>query len=266
MQPQPYKIYQVDAFTNKVFSGNPAAIVPLTQWLQDATMQRIAAENNLAETAFYVPVGNQIHIRWFTPTTEVDLCGHATLAAAFVLYNFENFTGGEIAFYSYRSGLLTVTTQDDWFTLDFPTDTLVPTAIDEQNLNCLGTLPRQAFKGKTDYLWVLENEAAVANAQPNFAAIAQLDARGLMITARGEKVDFVSRFFGPQSGINEDPVTGSAHTSLIPFWAEQLGKTTLTALQLSERQGFLQCQHLGPRVRISGQAALYLIGEIYLAE
>lgn len=238
--------------------------MPLTEWLSNELMQRIAAENNLAETAFYVPVGNQIHIRWFTPTTEVDLCGHATLAAAFVLFNYENFAGEEIAFYSHRSGLLTVTRNRDWFTLDFPTDILQPTTQNEPWENCIGTKPLQAFKGKTDYLLILENEEAVVNAEPNFTNISALNARGLIISAPGKEVDFVSRFFGPQSGVNEDPVTGSAHTSLIPYWAAQLGKTALTAVQLSGRQGFLHCQHLGQRVKISGQAALYLIGEIYL--
>ncbi len=258
------KIYQIDAFTDKVFMGNPAAVCPLEQWLSDDLLQKIAMENNLAETAFYVRQGDQYHIRWFTPAVEVDLCGHATLAAAFVLFNHENHTGDVIHFFSPRSGPLTVTKRGDLLTLDFPTDHFEPVALTEVLESCTNQHPLSAFKGKTDYLLVFETEAAVRNAMPAFERIAGLKARGLIITAPGDEVDFVSRFFAPQAGITEDPVTGSAHTTLTPYWAKELGKTELSAIQLSERRGYLQCRHLGDRVEISGQARLYLIGEIFL--
>jgi phenazine biosynthesis protein PhzF family len=258
-----YKLYQVDAFTNKLFGGNPAAVCPLTAWLDDGLLQKIAAENNLAETAFYVQQGNRYEIRWFTPKVEVDLCGHATLAAAFVLFNCEGHSGEAIYFYSHRSGQLNVTRHGDWLKLDFPIDVLQEIPIWDEIINCFDRRPVEAYKGKTDYMLVYENEADIREIQPQFPAISLLKARGVIITAKGAEVDFVSRFFAPQSGIIEDPVTGSAHTSLTPFWAGKLNKTTMTAMQLSEREGYLQCQHLGDRVAISGQATLYLAGEIY---
>lgn len=258
------KIYQVDAFADKVFSGNPAAICPLEQWLSDELLQKIAMENNLAETAFYVKAGDQYQIRWFTPTVEVDLCGHATLASAFVLFNFENYKGTTVRFHSPRSGSLTVSKNGELLTLNFPTDKIIEVELSKELMEGFNSKPLQAFKGKTDYMLVFDGEKEIRNMIPELDKIAKLKARGVIATAKGENSDFVCRFFAPQSGINEDPVTGSAYTSLAPYWAKQLGKTEMTSVQLSERKGYIQCNHLGDRVEISGQAKLYMIGEIYL--
>lgn len=258
------KIYQIDAFADKVFSGNPAAVCPLEQWLSDDMLQKIAMENNLAETAFYVKQDKQYQIRWFTPTVEVDLCGHATLAAAFVLFNHENYKENTIHFYSPRSGMLTVTKKGELLTLNFPADIFEQVELSDEIRACFNIKPQSAFKGKTDYLLVFDKEDEIRNLNPVLSAISKLNGRGVIVTAKGNKVDFVSRFFAPQSGINEDPVTGSAHTTLTPYWAKQLNKTELTTIQLSERKGYLQCSYLNDRVEISGQGKLYLIGEIYL--
>ncbi len=258
------KLYQIDAFTNTIFSGNPAAICPLDAWLSDDMLQSIAMENNLSETAFYVKQGKQYELRWFTPSIEVDLCGHATLAAAFVLFNYENHEGNIIHFNSPRSGVLTVTKKGELLTLNFPSDRLEPIELSDEIKMCFDIKPQQSFKGKTDYFLVFENEDEIKNLTPMFDAISKLIARGVIVTAKGNQVDFVSRFFAPQSGVNEDPVTGSAHTTLTPYWSKQLGKTELTAMQLSARKGYLECKHLGDRVEISGQGKLYLIGNIYL--
>ncbi|MGK6352640.1 PhzF family phenazine biosynthesis protein [Parapedobacter sp. DT-150] len=256
------KIYQIDAFTDRVFSGNPAAICPLDEWLDDKLMQQIAMENNLAETAFYVRRGDEYDIRWFTPTVEVDLCGHATLASAFVLFNHEGYGEDTVRFHSPRSGPLTVTRDGDFLVLNFPADVYAPVPVTPELTACVGIAPTAAYKGKTDYMLVFESEAHIQSAKPDLARIAQLPARGVIITAQGNEVAFVSRFFGPQSGVDEDPVTGSAHTTLIPYWAGKLGKSELTARQLSTRGGYLKCRHLGDRVEIGGQAKLYLTGEI----
>ena len=258
------KIYQIDAFTDALFSGNPAAVCPLDQWLTDKLMLKIAAENNLAETAFYVKNGDKYEIRWFTPKVEVDLCGHATLAAAFVLFHYENHNDNLIEFYSPRSGNLTVTKEGDLLSLNFPVDELESIALTNEILEAFNSKPQLAIKGKTDYMLVFNNEEEILNLAPNFDKVAKLQARGVIATARGNQTDFVSRFFAPQSGINEDPVTGSAHTSLIPYWAKELNKTTFSAIQLSERRGYLDCELVGNRVRISGQAKCYLIGNIFL--
>ena len=258
------KIYQIDAFTDKVFSGNPAAVCPLNEWLSDEIMQKIAMENNLAETAFFVKTDNQYQIRWFTPTIEVDLCGHATLAAAFVLFNYENYNENIIHFYSPKSGELTVTRKDKLLALNFPADIFRQVELSCEITDCFNIEPKFALKGKTDFLLVFRNEEEIRKIIPNFEKISKLESRGVIVTAKGDKVDFVSRFFAPQLGINEDPVTGSAHTTLIPYWAKQLDKSELTAIQLSDRQGFLQCKYLNERVEISGQGKLYLIGEIHL--
>jgi PhzF family phenazine biosynthesis protein len=255
-------IYQIDAFTDRLFSGNPAAVVPLEGWLSDETMTHIAAENNLAETAFYVPTENGFHIRWFTPTIEVDLCGHATLAAAYVIFKILKYDSPTVRFES-RSGELLVECIEDWMTLDFPIDVYqvaVPPPALVESLNSVTML--EVYKGKTDYLVVLDTEDEVLDLEYDIIVLSTIPARGIIITAPGKEVDFVSRFFAPQSGIDEDPVTGSAHTTLIPYWAEKLSKTTLTAKQLSKRGGFLQCKLDGERVQISGQARLYLKGEI----
>ncbi|MDD4971647.1 MAG: PhzF family phenazine biosynthesis protein, partial [Paludibacter sp.] len=256
------KIYQIDAFTDKLFGGNPAAVCPLEGWLPDELMQNIAKENNLAETAFYVPNGEEYLLRWFTPAVEVDLCGHATLAAAYVLFNLENHSGSTINFNSPRSGKLVVTKKDDLLTLDFPTDSLEQVEPLPYLTDAFDSMPIEILKGKTDYLYVYRNEETIRTIIPHMDNIAKIPARGVIITAPGNEVDFVSRFFAPQSGVIEDPVTGSAHTTLTPYWADKLKKTTLTAIQLSDRKGHLTCTYLTDRVEISGQARHYLTGEI----
>ena len=255
------KIYQIDAFADKIFSGNPAAVCPLNEWLPDELLQNIAMENNLAETAFYVKESEGLRIRWFTPTIEVDLCGHATLATAFVLFYHENYSEEKIVFNS-RSGPLTVTKSDEVLTLNFPVDTLVEVKSIPELEQGLGVKPLKTFKGKTDYMLVFENEDQIKNMNPDFKLIGTVNTRGIIVTAKGDNVDFVSRFFGPQSGMDEDPVTGSAHTSLSPYWAKVLNKTEFTALQLSKRLGKLKCKLLGDRVEISGTAKLFLVGTI----
>lgn len=257
------KIYQIDAFAEKVFSGNPAAVCPLDNWLSDELMLKIAAENNLSETAFYVKQDDRIEIRWFTPTVEVDLCGHATLATAFVLFNQENYKGNIIEFFSPKNGKLTVSRNGEFFTLNFPTDKLECVTLTDQLRSCFNIPPNGVLKGKTDYLFVFENEKNIINIQPNIEKISTLNARGVIVTAKGDNIDFVSRFFAPQVGVIEDPVTGSAHTTLIPYWTKELNKTELTAIQLSERRGYLKCKFLEGRVEISGKGKLYLVGEIY---
>ncbi len=255
-------IYQIDAFTGQLFSGNPAAVVPLENWLPDEVLQNIAAENNLAETAFYVPNETGYHIRWFTPSVEVELCGHATLASAYVIFNILGFEGDLIRFES-LSGELTVHCKDNWLTLNFPVDQYhfaVPPPALMESLATASIL--EVYKGKTDYMVVLDSEAEVRDLDFDIIVLSTIPARGIIITAPGDEVDFVSRFFAPQSGVDEDPVTGSAHTTLIPYWAEKLSKTELTAKQLSKRGGYLKCELDGDRVNIGGQARIYLRGEI----
>jgi PhzF family phenazine biosynthesis protein len=260
----PQKIYQVDAFTNHVFGGNPAAVCPLESWLPDSTLQRIARENNLSETAFYTKQGDQYILRWFTPSVEVDLCGHATLAAAHVLFHHEGYSRNVIQFHSPKSGSLTVTKDNDWLTLNFPSDTIKQIELTDDIRAGFNKKPVAVYRGKTDLMLVFESEDDISELSPDFGKVIKLNCRGVIATARGCKVDFVSRFFTPQCGIDEDPVTGSAHTTLTPYWADRLGKTELTAMQLSARKGFLKCIHLGNRVEISGQAKLYMAGELHL--
>lgn len=255
-------IYQVDAFTNERFKGNPAAVCPLDSWLPDAVMQNIAAENNLAETAYIVSSGNEYEIRWFTPTVEVDLCGYATLASAYVLFNELSFGGEQINFISHRSGPLSVTKNGSILALNFPVDTLSELSLSPAFAIGLSQAPVKVFKGKTDYLFVYNSEAEILALQPDFEALKAHPVRGIIVTAPGETTDFVSRFFGPACGVNEDPVTGSAHTTLTPYWSSVLGKTELTARQLSLRTGDLTCKLVGDRVEIAGEAVLYLRGEI----
>ncbi len=258
------KIFQVDAFAENVFAGNPAAVVPLDQWLDDSVMQNIAMENNLAETAFIVQSGEGFHIRWFTPAVEVDLCGHATLATAHVLFNHLNFPGDIIKFFSHHSGVLNVYRQGELLILDFPSDkfeSIQPTEAMEKSFNIK---PKEYFRGKTNFMFVFENEEAVLRAVPDLPVIRTLPLQGVIITALGSQVDFVSRYFAPAAGIDEDPVTGSAHTTLIPFWAKRLGREALSAIQLSKRKGLLACKDLGERVLISGKAKTYMIGDIFV--
>lgn len=255
-------IFQVDAFTNERFKGNPAAVCPLVAWLPDAVMQNVAVENNLAETAFIVPAGDRFEIRWFTPTVEVDLCGHATLASAYVLFYELGFAGDQINFFSHRSGPLSVSRNASVLALNFPVDTLSEIPVQAEHKIGLSQKPHAVFKGKSDYLFVYDTEAEILALQPDFEALKIHPVRGIIVTAPGETTDFVSRFFGPACGVNEDPVTGSAHTSLTPYWASVLGKTELTARQLSQRTGDLTCKLMGDRVEIAGEAVLYLRGEI----
>lgn len=258
------KLYQIDSFTDKIFSGNPAAVCPLeSEWLDDEFMQNIALENNLAETAFYIFKNNNYHIRWFTPSVEVDLCGHATLASAYVLFNFEGYRNNEINFHS-RSGILNVRKSNDYLTLNFPTDSLRKVSVVDEFIPCFNISPIEIYKGKTDYMLVFENEDQIKNIEYDLSKISKINARGIIITAKGYNSDFVSRFFAPQSGIDEDPVTGSAYVTLTPYWSKVLNKSELTAIQLSKRQGFLICKNLNDRTEISGKAALYMKGEIII--
>ncbi len=256
------KIYQVDAFAEKIFTGNPAAVCPLERWPDDELLQNIAMENNLSETAFYVKSGDQYNIRWFTPTVEVDLCGHATLAAAWVLFNYEDHEGDQVTFFSALSGILKVRREGNRLTLNFPADKVVKVSANEKVAGCFNTKPAEVFRGKSDYLLVFDNENDIVTLKPEIAELSGIDARGIIVTAQGSEVDFVSRFFAPQVGVDEDPVTGSAHTTLTPFWSGRLNKTEFTARQLSKRGGELLCRNLGDRVEIIGSAVLYMKGEI----
>lgn len=257
-------LFQVDAFTDQVFKGNPAAVCPLENWLDDDLLLRIAAENNLSETAFYVPKGDGFEIRWFTPNVEVDLCGHATLATSFVLFKEQGYDKETIQFYSPRSGKLTVSVKDNLFLLNFPKDEFSKYDLTEVLIASTDKNPVAAYKGKTDYMLIFENEQDIQSMNPNLPVISNLNARGLIVTAKGSTADFVSRFFGPAVGVNEDPVCGSAHTTLAPYWSDKLGKTELLALQLSERTGEISCRVLGERVELGGAAILYLKGEIFI--
>ena len=252
--------YEVAAFTSKPFGGNPAGVCLLPAWLPDATLQNIAAENNLSETAFLVPHGVNYDLRWFTPELEVDLCGHATLAAAFVLFTKAGFRGNAIQFHS-QSGVLTVLRAGEKMELDFPARPPQPWAAPEPLTQGLGKAPIQVLKSR-DYLAVFAAEAEVLALKPDFSTLATVDALGIIATAPGSDCDFVSRFFAPGAGIAEDPVTGSAHCTLIPYWAERLSKTQLFARQVSKRGGELFCRLAGDRVRIGGQAVLYLQGHL----
>lgn len=255
-------IYQIDAFASRPFEGNQAAVVPLSAWLPDATMQQIAAENNLAETAFFVPEGDGFRIRWFTPTVEVKLCGHATLASAFVLYEKLGWDAPQVAFQS-LSGPLAVAREDGLLTLDFPAQPGTQCDAPEALVRGLGVEP-VACLASEDYVAVLESQQQLADLKPDFAALMELDLRGVAVTAPGDSKDFVVRFFGPRCGIPEDPVTGSAYTQLAPYWAERLGRTHLQARQISPRGGDVYCEMAGERVKIAGSAVLFLEGKIHL--
>ena len=256
-------IYQADAFTHHLFGGNPAAVCPLESWLPDETMQQVAMENNLAETAFFVPEEDHYHIRWFTPETEVDLCGHATLATAHVLFTHLGFAGEAIAFES-RSGPLRVTRVAGMYQLDFPVDEYHRVAPPKGLSEAMNMEPEECYRGRTDYMAVYGSEDLISSLEPGLTALSKIDGRGIIITAPGHETDFVSRFFAPQSGVPEDPVTGSAHTTLVPYWAGRLHKTELTAVQLSRRKGHLSCTLAADRVLIRGKAVTYLTGEIIL--
>lgn len=253
-------IYQVDAFTSNLFGGNPTAVCPLSEWIDPGLMQSIAAENNLSETAFFVKKNDFYELRWFTPEIEVDLCGHATLASGFVLFNHLNYNEGEINFET-KSGRLMVQRSGDLITLNFPANPPVKVDTPDRLTKGLGKKPLEVYKSR-DYLALFETEKEVLSIQPDFKILEKLDALGIIITARGDTSDFVSRFFAPAAGIDEDPVTGSAHTTLVPFWAKKINKTKFHAFQISKRGGELFCQLVGDRVLISGRAKTYLTGEI----
>ena len=255
-------LYQVDAFTTRRFGGNPAAVCPLDDWLEDPLMQSIAEENNLAETAFFVPEKNGYRLRWFTPTTEVDLCGHATLASAYVIMNHLNGGNGQVRFET-RSGELVVTREKDVYSLDFPAMPPSPCEVPEGLIQALGEDPEEIWAAR-DYMVVYEAEEQVRYLTPDLAALAELDKFAVIVTAPGNTVDFVSRFFAPSRGVPEDPATGSAHCTLIPYWSDALDKQKLIAQQLSKRVGDFLCEDHGDRVKISGGAMLFSIGTIHI--
>lgn len=256
-----FKIFQIDAFADAVFSGNPAAVVPLDNWIPAEMMQQIAMENNLSETAFIVKnSSDKYSIRWFTPKTEVDLCGHATLASAHVLFNHIGTIGSKITFDS-KSGELSATRDGSFIWLDFPSNPPRPVSMPREVPEALGVMPKFTGLNK-DLLVVVDSERMVADVRPDMEVIKQMDVRGIILTAKGNQEDFVSRFFAPGVGVPEDPVTGSAHTVLTPYWASKLGKNTLNARQISERGGRLKCTLNGDRVLLGGMAVTYLEGEI----
>lgn len=254
------RIFQVDAFTSTVFCGNPAAVCPLESWLDDDVLQRIAIENNLSETAFFVGADGEYELRWFTPGTEVDLCGHATLATAWVLSNEYGETASPIRFRT-RSGELRVSKSGDDFIMDFPLQLAKSCPVPPQLLPALGVQALEVL-GAEDFLVVVENEETVKQMSPEFVELKGLPLRGVIVTAPGENVDFVSRWFGPNVGVDEDPATGSSHTTLAPYWAEKLGKDELTARQISQRTGEFFCKVGKERVFITGSAVKYMEGKI----
>ncbi len=257
-------IFQVDAFTDRPFTGNPAAVCPLPAWLPDDTLQAIAAENNLSETAFTVPEGDGYRLRWFTPTLEVALCGHAPLAAASVLLT----EPGSLAF-STRSGTLTVTRSGDALTMDFPSIPPTPAEPPAGLLDALGGSPSAVFSirsvhGARYFMALMDSPEAVAALAPDTGRLGTALGANVIATAQGGQHDFVSRFFAPASGVPEDPVTGSTHCTLAPYWSERLGSTTVTGHQISKRGGVVRCEVVGARVHISGQCALYMAGQMHL--
>ena len=260
---QELTLFQVDAFADQLFGGNPAAVVPLEHWLPDQTLQAIAQENNLSETAFFVPRGGGYQLRWFTPATEVDLCGHATLASAHVLFKHLVYGEKKIEFHT-RSGQLNVTRSGNGYLMDFPADQIelveTPAAIED----ALGKAPLETYLGRDDYLAIFATQADVLAFRPDFRRLNDLKSRGLIVSAPGDQVDFVSRGFFPNAGIDEDPVTGSAHTTLTPYWAKKLGKNDLQARQVSQRGGAIRCILKGERVELIGQAITYMEGKVFL--
>ena len=256
-------LYQIDAFTDRLFGGNPAAVVPLETWLPDATLQAIAAENNLSETAFFMREAAEYALRWFTPTVEVDLCGHATLASAHVIFDRLEPQRRKVAFRTEKAGTLTVTRQGEELAMDFPARPPHPVTAPSGLAAALGAPPSEVLASR-DYLAVYGRQADLAALRPDFAALARLDAAVIVSAPGADGIDFVSRYFAPTYGIPEDPVTGSAHCTLIPYWAERLGRTQLRARQISARGGDLTCVFAGQRVTIGGRCATYLEGMISL--
>ncbi len=258
-------IYQVDAFTDSLFGGNPAAVMPLESWPEDDLLQAIAAENNLSETAFLVAADDGYDLRWFTPATEVPLCGHATLASAHVLFTELGCSNDSVTFQTH-SGPLQVTRRDDLLTLDFPAYELEPAAVDIAVCDALGATASEVIQvlGAIKQLYVFEFEEDVSGLSPDFAALGKATDQCVIATAPGNDCDFVSRFFGPPVGVDEDPVTGSAHCALVPYWAGRSGQTRLSARQVSRRGGVLDCELAEERVRMSGRAVTFLRGEVLL--
>lgn len=256
-------VYQIDAFTNEVFKGNPAAVCPLDEWLSDETMIKIAAENNLSETAFYVSNGRDFELRWFTPKMEIDLCGHATLATAFLLFEYMNYQREEIHFQTI-SGELTVKKKDNLYAMNFPARTPTTTSEPDQLVNILGKSPIEVLESERDLLVLFENEKDIVSMTPDFTIMKELDKSVVIVTARGDKCDFVSRVFAPKLGVVEDPVTGSTHCTLVPYWSKKTQKDEFVARQVSERGGELFCKYLGNRVEIAGNAVVYMKGNIYI--
>ncbi|HDL20701.1 MAG TPA: PhzF family phenazine biosynthesis protein [Nitrospirae bacterium] len=253
-------LYQVDAFASKLFEGNPAAVCPLETWLPEEIMLSIAAENNLSETAFFVPYDNGYHIRWFTPTSEVDLCGHATLASAYILFNILGHKKEKIVFKS-KSGPLTVMKDNEQLIMDFPAQPPVVCETPKEIVDAFGRAPIECLRSE-DFIVVFEREIDIESAKPDLEQLRNIDLRGVIITARSIRYDFVARFFAPKYGIPEDPVTGSAYTQLAPYWANQLGFKRFRVKQLSSRGGELTCEIIDDRVLISGKAIQYLEGRI----
>ena len=261
---QEYTLYEVDAFTDEIFRGNPAAVIPLEAWLPDETMQAIALENNLSETAFFVARGGGgYELRWFTPTVEVDLCGHATLASAHVLFAHLGFDQNRIEFHT-RSGQLNIKRLGSEYLMDFPADEVSTTDVPAALIEGLNEMPLEVYMGRDDYMAVFETQSDVANLRPDFTRLKALKGRGVIVTAPGYLVDFVSRGFFPNAGVDEDPVTGSAHTTLTPYWAKRLEKKELVAQQISQRGGKIRCTLNGNRVELAGLAVTYLKGVIFL--
>ena len=252
--------YQVDAFASRVFEGNPAAVVPLTSWLDDTLLRAIAGENNLSETAFFIPSQKGFKLRWFTPGAEVDLCGHATLASAHVLFTHLGYSGPVVTFET-RSGDLMVERQGQFLVMDFPSRPPTPCAAPQALLGALGRQPVEVLAAD-DYIVVFDTEDAIRFIEPDYAQLQLIDLRGVAVTAPGREADFVSRFFAPKLGVPEDPVTGSSHCELAPYWASRLGKTDMRARQLSRRGGEMLCRLDGSRVMLSGTAVTFMEGEI----
>lgn len=255
-------IYQVDAFAEKLFKGNPAAVIPLDDWIGDEVMLQIAMENNLSETAFFVKTDAGFHIRWFTPENEIDLCGHATLASAYIIKNFVEPHLTEINFTTEKAGPLKTSVKEGMYTLDFPARMPQPSAVPDKLFASLGITTAVEVLKSRDYFVVLPNEEAVENAQPDFTLMKELDTIGVIVTAKGHSADVVSRCFYPGLGIQEDPVTGSAHCNIVPYWSGKLNKAKLFCKQLSQRGGELHCELQKDRVLMSGRCVLFLQGEI----
>ncbi|MCJ2164960.1 MULTISPECIES: PhzF family phenazine biosynthesis protein [unclassified Pseudodesulfovibrio] len=257
------ELYQVDAFAEEVFSGNPAAVMPLYEWPSDELLQNIAMENNLSETAFFVRKGEYFELRWFTPETEVDLCGHATLASAHVLYEYLDYTDPVVVFET-KSGRLFVDREEGLYSMDFPSWTYSEIQVTERVSKALGVRPAKLFMGHRDMMAVFETGDEIRALKPDFGLVAKLDGMCLICTAPGLDYDFVSRVFVPEVNIPEDPVTGSAHCMLVPYWADRFGKSRLESYQASARGGVLHCEYMGDRVKIAGKAVTYMKGIVVL--